>query len=104
MKQGLEDTVKVLVDYYSAPKKIRRTIDTGGYKLLFKGTEIPEKPITTGLNLGIEGIPIKKNKRQSIKPKVFNMDGGEKEKETAKDTPKEIPQANEPMAESTKME
>jgi hypothetical protein len=37
VKQGLEDTVKVVVDYYSAPKKIRKTIDTGGYKLLHKG-------------------------------------------------------------------
>lgn len=47
--------------------------------MLYKGTEIPEKPITTGLNLGIEGIPIKKNsKRPSVKPKVFVMgDSGE---------------------------
>jgi hypothetical protein len=37
VKQGLEDTVKVIADYYSAPKKIRKTIDTGGYKLLYKG-------------------------------------------------------------------
>lgn len=92
MKQGLEDTVKVIVDYYSAPKKLRKTIDTGGYKLLFKGTEIPDKPITTGLNLGIEGVPLKKGKRSIVKPKVFNpMETGDSSVKNSKpkDQPKE---------------
>lgn len=85
MKQGLEDTVKVVVDYYSAPKKLRKTIDTGGYKLLYKGTEIPDKPITTGLNLGIEGVPLKKTKRAIVKPKIFNpMDSGDQSIKSSK--------------------
>jgi hypothetical protein len=64
----------VITDYNFAPKKLRKTIDTGDYKMIFKGIEIPEKPITTGLNLNIEGIPMKKQtKKATVKPKVFKI-------------------------------
>lgn len=53
VKSCLEDVIRVVVDYNSASKKEKKKVDTGGFKLIYKGQEIPDKPITTGLNLGI---------------------------------------------------
>lgn len=87
----------MVVDYYSAPKKLRKTVDTGGYKLLYKGTEIPEKPITTGLNLGIEGVPLKKTKKPTVKPKVFNpMEGDQSIKSAKQKEPEKEPERPKP--------
>ena len=33
----MEDTVKVLVDYNMAKKNTKKNINTGGFKLLYKG-------------------------------------------------------------------
>ena len=63
VKMCLDDIVKVVVDYNDAPKKERKKIDTGAFKLIHKGVEIPDKHITTGLNLGIEGVQLKKGKK-----------------------------------------
>lgn len=67
MKICLNDIVKVVIDYNEAPKKERKKVDTGAFKLIYKGIEIPDKHITTGLNLGIEGVQLKKGKKTGSK-------------------------------------
>ncbi len=59
---GLEDLVKVVVDYDMAPKNQRKNIDTGKWKRIFKSPAVIEKPLNIGLNLMCEGKAIKKNK------------------------------------------
>lgn len=41
MKLVLEDLVKVVVDYENEPIKDRGNVDTGLFKLIFKGNDIP---------------------------------------------------------------
>lgn len=36
-KNVLEDTLKVVIDYGMAKKNNKKKIDTGGYKLVYKG-------------------------------------------------------------------
>lgn len=74
MKECLADIVKVIVDHGSAPKKERKNVDTGKFKKIYKGVEIPDKPISTGLNLCLEGIPMKKPKRNTVKVTNFSLD------------------------------
>ena len=55
VKQCLEDTVKVIVDY-EVPKtqKKKREVDTGEYELIYKANRVVEKPLNTfGLALDI---------------------------------------------------
>lgn len=52
--------MKVVVDYNMAAKK--KKIDTGGWKRIFKGPTVNEKPSNLGVNLCLEGVAIKKNK------------------------------------------
>ena len=74
VKECLQDIVKVVVDYNGAPKKEKKSIDTGNFKKIYKGIQVPEKPINTGLNLCIEGIPMKKPKRNTVKVTNFSLD------------------------------
>ena len=66
--------MKVIVDYPAAPKKERKNVDTGKFKRIYKGVEVPEKPISTGLNLCLEGIAMKKPKRTTVKVTNFSLD------------------------------
>jgi hypothetical protein len=66
--------VKVVVDHAGAPKKEKKNVDTGKFKRIYKGIEIPDKPITAGLNLCLEGIPMKKPKRNTVKVQNFSLD------------------------------
>ena len=63
VKMCLEDTVKVMVDYESAPTaKKKAKVDTGEYELIFKADQQVYKPLNTyGLNLEITGKQIKKH-------------------------------------------
>lgn len=48
VKRVLTDTVKVVVDYSQAKKGTKKSIDTGGFKLIYKGDKQPKqlnKPI-----------------------------------------------------------
>ena len=57
VKQCLEDTVKVIVDY-EIPKtqKKKNQVDTGEYELIYKADTVVEKPLNCfGLNLEIIG-------------------------------------------------
>ena len=74
MKECLHDIVKVIVDCPAVPKKEWKSVDTGKWKRIYKGIEIPDKPITTGLNLCLEGIPMKKPKRNVVKVQNFSLD------------------------------
>lgn len=52
VKQVLIDTVKVIVDYANASKKQKKNVDTGKFKKIYKGIQIPDKTVNTaGLNL-----------------------------------------------------
>ena len=73
-KECLHDIVKVVMDYPAVPKKERSTVDTGKFKKIYKGIEIPDKPITTGLNLCLEGVPMKKPKRNTVRVQNFSLD------------------------------
>ena len=64
----------MIVDYNGAAKKDKKSIDTGNFKKIYKGIEVPEKPINTGLNLCIEGIPMKKPKRNVVKVNTLSLD------------------------------
>ena len=39
VQRALEDTVKVVVDYTMAKKSAKKLIDTGGFKLIYKGKD-----------------------------------------------------------------
>ena len=55
-----EDAVKVVVDYAIAPKKKKKSVNTGLFTCIYKGKEIVDKPINAvGLNLMCEGKAIK---------------------------------------------
>ena len=59
VKQVLEDTVKVIVDYNYASKKRRKRVDTGNFSLLHKAKMIVDRPLqAVGLNLVCEGKAI----------------------------------------------
>ncbi len=54
-----EDIVKVVVDYYGAPKKKRSTIDTGLFTPIFKAKNLTDVPSHAySLNLVCEGKKI----------------------------------------------
>lgn len=56
----LSDLPKVVIDYNLAKKK-KKNIDTGLFRCIYKGTAVPDKPLTSfGLNLMLEGKAIKK--------------------------------------------
>lgn len=76
MKEVLVDTVKLIIDYANAPKKEKKKVDTGKFKKIYKGIEISDKPLNTaGLNLTLEGMPIKKSKQNnSVKITTFSLD------------------------------
>ena len=60
VKQVMEDTIKVIVDYNFASKKKKPTIDTGNFTMLCKTKKAVERPIQAfGLNLMCEGKAIK---------------------------------------------
>eukprot|EP00357_Protocruzia_adherens_P000980 CAMPEP_0115047060 /NCGR_PEP_ID=MMETSP0216-20121206/49101_1 /TAXON_ID=223996 /ORGANISM="Protocruzia adherens, Strain Boccale" /LENGTH=963 /DNA_ID=CAMNT_0002430223 /DNA_START=247 /DNA_END=3138 /DNA_ORIENTATION=- len=61
VKECLEDTIKVLVDYGTASTKKRSKVDTGKWKLAHRSKRAVDKPVTSfGLNLCLEGRSIKK--------------------------------------------
>lgn len=37
VKRALDDTIKVVVDYPQAKKGTKKNVDTGGFKLIYKG-------------------------------------------------------------------
>jgi len=56
VKMVSEDTVKVIVDHNMAPKKKKKSIDTGKFECIYRGKEFVDKPLNSvGLNLFIEG-------------------------------------------------
>lgn len=56
-----EDLIKVLVDYHSAPKRKKPSVDTGHFILLHKAKKCGDLPLNSlGLNLLCEGKGIKK--------------------------------------------
>ena len=60
VKQCLEDTVKIIIDY-EVPRtaKGKAKVDTGEYELIYKSKRVVEKPLNTfGLNLDIVGKKI----------------------------------------------
>lgn len=52
----MEDTAKVIIDYFSAKEKERDQIDTGLWKLIHKGSFIETNTAPVGLNLVCEGV------------------------------------------------
>lgn len=76
VKEVLDDTVKLIIDYANAPKKEKKKVDTGKFKKIYKGIEISDKPLNTaGLNLTLEGMPIRKTKQNnSVKITTFSLD------------------------------
>jgi hypothetical protein len=56
----MEDTCKVVVDYYSKKGKEREEVDTGLWKLIHKGNFIEEPAIAPGFNLICEGLKFAK--------------------------------------------
>jgi tubulin monoglycylase TTLL3/8 len=62
VKQGLRDLAKVVIDWQFAPKKLRKKVDTGGFKLIYKGVEFEERTNNVGINLLLEGKPLKKGR------------------------------------------
>ena len=63
VKQCLEDTVKVIVDYeIPRTQKGKNKVDTGEYELIYKADRQVEKPLNSfGLNIEIKGTRIKDN-------------------------------------------
>lgn len=60
VKQVLEDTVKVIVDYHYAPKKRKKRVDTGNFSLLYQAKNTVDRPLqAVGLNLICEGKSMK---------------------------------------------
>lgn len=60
VKQVMEDTIKVMVDYHYASKKKKPKVDTGNFSCLFKSKKLIDRPIQSfGLNLLCEGKAIK---------------------------------------------
>ncbi|KRX06005.1 hypothetical protein PPERSA_01083 [Pseudocohnilembus persalinus] len=60
VKQSLADIPKIIIDYNQAKKKEKKNVDTGMWKRIFKGASVLEKPQqTVGVNMCVEGIPIK---------------------------------------------
>jgi len=56
VKTVCEDTIKVIVDYGLAPKKKKKSVDTGLFKQIHKAPKGTDKPIKAfGLNLICEG-------------------------------------------------
>jgi hypothetical protein len=41
VQRALEDTVKVVVDYTMSKKSSKKSVDTGGFKLIYKGKDKP---------------------------------------------------------------
>lgn len=74
VKDVLHDLAKVIVDHAAAPKKEKKHVDTGKFKRIYKGVEVSEKVSNAGLNLCLEGIPMKKGKRASVKPQNMSLD------------------------------
>lgn len=59
VKQVLEDTIKVIVDHHYAPKKKKKTINTGDFTLIHKAKRTVDRPLqAVGLNLICEGKAI----------------------------------------------
>lgn len=59
VKMVLSDLPKVIIDYNTAKKK--KKVNTGLFTCIYKGTPVPDKPLTSfGLNLILEGKAIKK--------------------------------------------
>lgn len=73
VKEVLTDLPKVVIDYHFAPKKERKHVDTGKWKKIHKGQEVAEKTASAGLNLCLEGIPMKKPKRPTVKVQNFSL-------------------------------
>jgi tubulin monoglycylase TTLL3/8 len=61
VKQVLEDTVKVMVDYHYAKGKKKKRVNTGNFSLLHKAKTVVDRPLqAVGLNLLCEGKSINK--------------------------------------------
>lgn len=59
VKQVLEDTVKVMVDYHYTSNKKKKRVETGGFSLLYKAKTMVDRPLqAVGLNLICEGKAI----------------------------------------------
>ena len=63
VKQCLEDTCKVVVDYEQASFKKRKKLDTGEYELIYKANQQVDKPLGSfGINMDIVGKQIPRDK------------------------------------------
>ena len=60
VKVCLEDILKVIIDYHSAPTaKAKKAVDTGEFELIYKANRVVDKPMHSfGLNLEIKGSKI----------------------------------------------
>ena len=74
VKEVLSDLAKVIVDHVNAPKKEKKNVDTGKWKRIYKGVEVSEKIASAGLNLCLEGIPLKKSKKAAVKMQNFSLE------------------------------
>lgn len=74
VKEVLADIPKVIIDHAGAPKKEKKHVDTGKWKRIYKGMEVAEKTASAGLNLCLEGIPMKKPKRPIVKVQNYSLD------------------------------
>ena len=61
VKEVLEDTVKVMVDYHYSSDKKKKHVDIGNYSLLHRAKRVVDRPIQSmGLSLVCEGKAIRK--------------------------------------------
>jgi hypothetical protein len=54
-------------------KKGKKKIDTGGWKRIYKGSKVDDKPTNMGLNLCLEGTALKKGSKKPNLAKVNNV-------------------------------
>ena len=65
VKEVLNDTAKVIIDYKFASKKKRKKIDTGNFTLLHQSKQqIPRPQNSFGIQFVCQGTAIKKNKKE----------------------------------------
>ena len=66
VKSVSEDVVKVMVDYYGAPKKQRSKVDVGSFELVYRGLKAVDAVVPLyGVNLICEGKKMKLNELNS---------------------------------------
>jgi tubulin monoglycylase TTLL3/8 len=60
VKEVMDDTIKIMIDYYYAPWNKKSNVDTGDFVLLVKSDQTVDRPIQSfGLTLLCQGKAIK---------------------------------------------